>query len=139
MSGTGGLEFESPHFDQKEKRALVALFSFLTGVSDSTSLALCANGVRIPNEATEKLVFRWQVQEYCPCGNTSTLRPIITTSRTGGFHAIQFKEVDGYYKKSPNACYNQTFGLCPYHYRKSRSAKAQYSLIRSISFGLYGQ
>ena len=59
VSGTGGLEFESPHFDQKEKRALVALFSFLTGVSDSTSLALCATGVRISNEAAGKLVVRW--------------------------------------------------------------------------------
>ena len=28
VSGTGGLEFESPHFDQKKKRALVVLFSF---------------------------------------------------------------------------------------------------------------
>jgi hypothetical protein len=33
-SGTGGLEFKSPHFDQKKKRALAVLFFFFVGVDE---------------------------------------------------------------------------------------------------------
>ena len=33
-SGTGGLEFESPHFDQKKKRALAVLFFFFVGAGE---------------------------------------------------------------------------------------------------------
>ena len=42
------------------------------------------NGVRIPNEAVGKLVFQRRVQEYCPSGNTSTLRPASSSSTASG-------------------------------------------------------
>ena len=46
VSGTGGLEFESPHFDQNKKEPLW-LFFILVGVADTDFTLRQQNGVRI--------------------------------------------------------------------------------------------
>ena len=51
-SGTGGLEFESPHFDQKEKDSPCGCFFLLSLLLlISTPFVLQHKGVRIPSEA----------------------------------------------------------------------------------------
>ena len=46
VSGTGGLEFESPHFDQKEKSADGTLFLFAECVIRTLLFVRDENGVR---------------------------------------------------------------------------------------------
>ena len=51
VSGTGGLEFESPHFDQKRKESPCGSLLFFAGVDDENYILAKQEGVRIPSEA----------------------------------------------------------------------------------------
>ena len=65
VSGTGGLEFESPHFDQKNRDALWHTLFFPFGRSVECELhSAQQNGVSISNEAVGEFTLQERVQKY---------------------------------------------------------------------------
>ena len=60
-------------FDQKTVNLTV--FSFCRKKGEDENLPRVSDGVRIPNEAIEKLAFQWRMQEYSPLAKIPPLRP----------------------------------------------------------------
>ena len=73
-SGTGGLEFESPHFDQKENRQPLWLSVFLSVWMMRTTFVHCTKEFVVQTKPSKSLLFSGKCR-FLPNGCTSTLRP----------------------------------------------------------------